>query len=550
MSKDEIGPYFKTGPVTRFQIILEEATRAKPDSLNARFVPPDADSFEKLMSKFHHVLYGRRGTGKSSLLRQIESMHKKNGKLVAWLDQEIVSELSYPDVLLVSLATVFSSFAGQIAALNPKPNLVKRLLGSNKLSKEIELVEDLRIAYSQLNLLRDGPDESNISWTSGHSVSASRSNEYGAGVEIPLAKSKSKLSYGKKNSKNYSQSMQVQRSYSASKREHLERSIVDYRGLMGRVSSKYPDSFVILDDFYRLSEQDQPNVAGYFHRIVKDNQIWLKFGSVSFWTRLYAGGSPSVGLQAPHDIKDISLDRGLLDFDNSKRFLEKVLSALANECDVDVHLLFNDGSLDRLVLAAGGVTRDYLSLVNDAISMAKNRGPSAKVGTNRVTVEDVNRSAGYTADRKYRDLEVDAGAQASNLRNLVIALTQHCRKTKSACFLVDVQNTDLNERLGRLQNMRFVHLISENETIPDAQSNRYKVYLLDVSQLTAQRAWRVDVMSWRNRSQRRARKLFFVESDSVEAIVEESNSLAAGSDFGEEPEESDEQAIMGVIELE
>ena len=84
-------------------------------------------------------------------------------------------------------------------------------------------------------------------------------------------------------------------------------------------------------------------------------------------------------LQAPHDIRDLSLDRGLQEFKRSKLFLETILDRLCAECGVSRISLFSDGALDRLVLASGGVPRDDIGLVSESIAIAKNRGPSGKI---------------------------------------------------------------------------------------------------------------------------------------------------------------------------
>ena len=229
-------------------------------------------------------------------------------------------------------------------------------------------------------------------------------------------------------------------------------------------------------------------IAGYFHRVVKDTGVWLKIGSIRYWTKLYAGGSPAVGVQVPHDIRELSLDRGLLDFKSSQRFLEEILTALTEEAGVELDKLFAPGARDRLVLASGGVPRDYIGLVSEAIAVAKNRGRSAKSGTQRVIAEDVNEAAGRTVETKLNDLDVDAGDDAQTLRGLVVDITNHCRRTGSACFLADFRDEELIRQLNRLQNMRFIHSLDMNESLPDPQSSRYNVYLLDVSQLAAQTA--------------------------------------------------------------
>jgi hypothetical protein len=299
------------------------------------------------------------------------------------------------------------------------------------------------------------------------------------------------------------------------KADHLEKALPLYRNLFTQVASTMSDGFIVIDDLYRQSADDQPRVLGYVHRAVKDTGIWIKVGSIRDWTKLYAGGPPAVGVQAPHDIKEFSLDRGLLDFQTSKRFLESILEALAAEVSVDTKLLLSEGARDRFVLASGGVPRDYIGLVSEAVAVARNRGPTAKSGSERVIAEDVNGAAGRSVEAKLADLQEDAPAEAADLRKLLIQLTDHCRATRSACFLVDALNEELVKRVNRLQNMRFVHAIAINESIPDSGSSRYNVYLLDVSQLAAQRAWQVEFMGWRKRQNRRSRRLVFTPEAAV-----------------------------------
>ncbi len=508
-------PYYYSGQVARLQVLLEEVTRARPGSPETRFIRPEGGVLDRLRSRFHHVLYGRRGTGKSSLLRHIEADLRRDGHVVAWADQETFMGLSYPDVLVGTLADTFIQFAQQIREKAPEE--VKRTHLFSRQPKETEqeaIARQLDSAVAQLIDLRKSPSESEIEWTASYSSESSVDVTRERGAEVSKGIFKGKLGRQKAEKRAKTQGGAVAHRYKATKAEHLERAVTTYRDLMKAVTTVAPDAYIVLDDFYRLSEADQPRIAGYFHRVVKDTSVWLKFGSIRYWTRLYAGGTPSIGLQAPHDIRELSLDRGLPDFQTSKRFLEEILMALAGEADVEVQLLFSQGALDRLVLAAGGVPRDYIGLISESIAVAKNRGPSAKQGTERVIAEDVNEAAGRSVEIKYRDLDEDAGADASELRNLVVDLTNHCRRTASACFLVDFRENVLVAELNRLQNMRFVHLIDSNETLPDPQSSRFNVYVLDVSQLAAQRAWQVDFMGWTKREKRRVRKLVFRRGES------------------------------------
>lgn len=510
--------YYYRHEVGNLQTLLEEVTRAKPGSAESRFVSPDHETLNRLSARFHHVLYGRRGTGKSSLLRRVELDTKGEGRLVAWADQETFKGHSYPDVLVGTLAEVFSQFADQLDAFDTSPQPLRKQRFWRKRAEPTDkqlLSQQLREAVAALNQLHKAPSTSEVEWTETFSDAVKIDAEGSVTANGGYGSLSVGGNYKRGNSSTRENSRAMAQRYSATKDEHLERALATYRRIMLAVGNQCPDSFVVLDDFYHLRRDDQPQIAGYFHRVVKDTSIWLKFGSISLWTRLYAGGNPPMGLQAPHDIRDLSLDKGLREFKNLKRFLEEILDNLCAESSVSRRDLFSDGALDRLVLASGGVPRDYIGLVGESISSAKNRGPSGKSGSDRIIAEDVNSAAGKTVETKYKDLEEDAGGNTDDLRRLVIQLTDHCRSTKSSCFLIDSSNAELVDLTNRLQNMRFVHLVATNETVPNQASDRYHVYVLDVSLLAAQRAWQVDFMGWVKRESRRARKLVFDPTSAV-----------------------------------
>lgn len=300
-------PYFYEPVVTEFQVLLEEVTRAKPGSPDSRFVEPDAETYDRLKSRFHHVLYGRRGTGKSSLLRKVEADAHTAKNLVAWTDQETYTALSYPDVLVATLAEVFRQYAAQIRLNSPA---TKRRLFRKSISASEATALMLDDAVVQLLDLKNSPNESEIEWTASYSTALTHAVETGFDASVNYKGLAGKAKRSKSKSRTDVRSGNVASRYKASKSEHLERAVTTYRDLMKVVAKSHPDGFVILDDFYRLAEEDQPNIAGYFHRVVKDTSIWLKFGSIPLWTRLYRG-SPATGLQAPHDLRELSLDRGL-----------------------------------------------------------------------------------------------------------------------------------------------------------------------------------------------------------------------------------------------
>ena len=265
--------------------------------------------------------------------------------------------------------------------------------------------------------------------------------------------------------------------------------------------------FVFLDEFYRVERKDQPLVLGYMHRLTKDTGLWLKVGSVRYWTTPYRGGSPPTGMQPTQDANVISLDRGLQLVESTRAFLETILGNIAARAQVDLRKLMTDGALARLVLASGGVPRDYIRLTGEAIKHARNRGPSAKAGSDKVMAEDVNSAAGQTAETKLEDLREDAPDEAHALERLLEDLAEFCRYNKAAYFMVDGRDGDLSAKIEQLQDLRFMHLLFDGESVPEFGSRRHKVLLLDVAYLSVRRALQVDFEGWTDRSKRRRRQL-------------------------------------------
>lgn len=193
-----VEPYYYDPAVARFQVLLEEVTRARPGSPKTRFIPPDAESVDRLKAKFHHVLFGRRGTGKSSLLRHIEGNLRASNHLVAWADQETFMGLSYPDVLVSTLAEVFRQFAEQIRADLPEPASRRWGRRATPPTSKHLIVDQLDQAVSQLLNLKNAPSEANIEWTASFSDRRIASNQSSAelggsghGLRAKFGKSKS-----------------------------------------------------------------------------------------------------------------------------------------------------------------------------------------------------------------------------------------------------------------------------------------------------------------------------------------------------------------------
>jgi hypothetical protein len=77
------------------------------------------------------------------------------------------------------------------------------------------------------------------------------------------------------------------------------------------------------------------------------------------------------GMKLGDDADEIDLDVTLEKFELTRAFLMKILGQFAKHCQVNLAVVIADGAKDRLILASGGVARDFLTIFGRAIEVAK-----------------------------------------------------------------------------------------------------------------------------------------------------------------------------------
>src|ERR1700716_1345298 len=85
--------------VERLWILVGEATRASEEGVK-RFIEPAHGTLRRAVNKRHHIIFGRRGSGKSSLLRKAAADLTLDRRPIAHVNLETFKGHSYPDVLL------------------------------------------------------------------------------------------------------------------------------------------------------------------------------------------------------------------------------------------------------------------------------------------------------------------------------------------------------------------------------------------------------------------------------------------------------------------
>src|SRR4051812_46580941 len=83
--------------VVRLLPLLAEAARATAATAT-RFVSPRPGILEEASARRHQLVYGRRGVGKSTLLRRVAADGSSTDREVIFIDVETLRRRPYPDV--------------------------------------------------------------------------------------------------------------------------------------------------------------------------------------------------------------------------------------------------------------------------------------------------------------------------------------------------------------------------------------------------------------------------------------------------------------------
>ena len=479
---------------------VEESTRSTREGVKY-FIEPAPGTLARAKYKRHHIVFGRRGSGKSSLLAKVTADLTVNRTPIAYVDLEEFKDHSYPDVLLSVLIKAFGEFKKwlETAAINPrtKTSFWTRFFGSRPERKSLNraqsklLIAELTAIITELNAALFATDEQKRQTSIRKETADELETALSSHVGTMGAKLEGKVAVTGKEIA----SREDKTEYVSKKIELLQRNIMRYKSLFGSMAELAEGpTFLLLDDLYHIQLGDQAYVLDYFHRIAKGSNLWIKVGTIRHRSRWYVYGKPPYGMKLGDDAEEIDLDVTLEKYDLTKRFLIRILDQFARTHKLPLDDFLTDGARDRLVLASGGVARDFLTIFRRAIDIARERtGKGDTFRGYKIGTEDVNKDTGENDRFKREDLSRDAGKdEERKLLESFEKASDFCLNTaKANCFLIDKDSPgDDAANIAELVDLKFLHHVRSRVTVPDRVHRLYDAYMLDLSQYAGERARR------------------------------------------------------------
>jgi hypothetical protein len=440
----------------------------------------------------HLIVFGRRGSGKSSLLvhhhRQALKLQKP---LSVYITADVVKTLPYPDLLIRLLLEVGNAIVTKRRSLGA----ILRRRSMHSLRSELSGLRQLLDQAAQ----QDVTDAQTRANTSRETANLHAGGQ-GLGGSLGAEEASATIS-------------QRTARFRQQKLEHIDRHLIDFRDAFVEAiaTTGHNQATVLVDDFYLIEPALQPDVIDYLHRLLRGTSLYLKIGTVRHRTVLGRQNGRLIGVELYQDVEELDLDQTFENVTRTQDYLRRMLDTLAVKVDLtDVSAwIFNPDGLLSLTLASGGVPRDFLTIFVEAIEIAVNSGQ-----TRWLTPSVIYKAGDRVSYRtKLSNLRDDVGDEARRLEAVYQDLLTYClvEKRKTAFLIAQDEVTRFaneHELIKQLMDFKLIHVIEADTSAASGRPGRYEAYTLDFSLFMEPRLRGIEVIEfWRLDAQRRRRGL-------------------------------------------
>lgn len=517
--------------IDKLATLVEEGIRANKRNVG-RFLEPANGTLRRAQSKRHHIVFGRRGSGKSSLLYKSAEELTQSGHPTAFIDLEPFKGHHYPDLLISVLIAGFTKYHTWLSDeyIPSKTSFVCNIIPALDSGRTRKLRRLKRfIAEQVVDLRRQLHLADGALLKESMSEKRTRKSKAQVGGKTPVQHAAVESSLARELESQTAR--EISEEYKRSKQDYLHRKILEFRSIFSNLSELTGgDSFIFVDDLYHIFRSDQPELLDYIHRIAKGNALWIKVGTIRHRSSWYRHEPQPLGLKLGDDADDIDLDLTLENFTTCREFLKRIIGSYINDSGAPaLDAFIAEGGVDRMVLASGGVTRDFLGIFRRSIDAARERLTRNEKSARgpKIGAEDVNVASGSYGDIKKEEFQRDTREDQERLELSFRKIKTFCLdRNKCNIFLVDQDlRSEDSALVQELIDLRMIHQIKSRLSVTTRPGKAYRALLLDVSQYTGERR-RYDVASiefWKEQNKDAIRKarLVYDPGISIDALNKE-----------------------------
>lgn len=437
---------------------IEENIRVT-DQTTIEYLDPKGH-IDRLESKQNQIIFGRRGSGKSLLLKSLKA--SATNKIMISINLDDYKDISFPDSIIQVLRVVIKQLKNSLDSSYKWIQFKRRF-------KTKKIIRSLDKYLKQLEERLNNPDlyEESSKNKYGSKISGEASSGYGTST----AKIGSELT----------EESEASRTIKIDKLNILRNELTDFKDLIQKTSECLDkDIFLILDDFYFIRKADQPYFADFFHRISKNTRLYLKIASIKHRTSLYTQGETYIGMEIKHDGQSLNLDYNFESFNSLVSFMKDLLNNINRIVDVniDYEKLFSENGFRFLCLASGGVPRDFFSLFIDLGNKIIN-------GQSGISKPMVIETSIENLPNKLEAFKTDSQDEKEILEHYLQYIRIEIVENKRwNSFLISnsevLKYPQINQAIKELVDLRLIHLANSNTSSAPSDGTRYSAYLVDV----------------------------------------------------------------------
>jgi hypothetical protein len=469
------------GPVNQLLMrVRRRAEKATPSYLTQTFVPIEPVPI-LLESIDNQVIYGRRGTGKTHLLKYLAELKKRQGDVALYVDLRTIgssgglyADASQPLAMRAThlLVDLVEEIHTQIRELAENTDTFDDILDAL-----IPSLDEIAVASSQVRVI--GATESAVT------IDAEVETTSGAGAAVGLSGTIPSVS-----ARAGARRKQSSRLTESRKQAGPEVLTVKF-GPLGRAMTSLLNAmpgrhlWVLLDEWSSIPRELQPFLADLLRRsFFPVARLSVKIGALERQSdfRRNRGNGDYLGMDLGADTAaSLDLDDFLVfrsDRSHAVNFFSQLLYQhlvvlMKSEYGRDLiiptaedfrELCFVRPAFDELVKASEGVPRDALNIAGLAAAVA---------GDKAISAHSINVAA---RDYFLRDKE---GKISPKAEQLLSRLVQDCVVKETRVLVLRRPHESDNPLIQSLYDNRLIHRMQQGVFVDDDYSAKYDVYLVD-----------------------------------------------------------------------
>lgn len=459
---------------------------------------------DKFIIQNNNIIFGRRGCGKTTLL--LNGMEKTKDKTTVSLDCQSLRNYTENIILINILTYIVDEIKNEFDDFKNenKVNLWGMLKRDERLaSRNMESLSiSLDDAHQILSELKKIPDEYNsVQKRNQKSVTKKdtkkdmsfgvrTNNSLKGGAKrglVDVSSCTSIIGDYKKSVIETESHLDEAQTISEVKRTIKKTDILDeYKHILISLINEYKkitnnDVVLLLDDFYQIKIINQVRIVQYLHDISKDciNSSFC-FKICTLPNRLKINYEDENFLSYSDDFTVMKLDKNLSDFSGLKDYLLQILCATIFNRKItprEIEELFTKGTLNLLIVASGGVPRDFLIMFSKSVLQAKAMSES------KITKPQIYYVIRDMREDKDTNITFDEDVTEQMIANMLEDITQQIIKNNNTnVFLLNNETDDDIKRIMRnLVNARYLHIIKEATSSEKVKKQSFTAYLIDMS---------------------------------------------------------------------